>query len=53
MAIVKPIKKNPRCEKHGCPIVIKIPVDEIGNAYGERWFCEECEGEPHFITYEI
>ena len=50
MAFLIPHKKNPKCAEHLCPVEIRIPANEIGNAHGERWYCEECKGEPEVIV---
>ena len=44
---------NPKCEKHGIPVKIIVPLNEKGNAHGERWICDICVGEPKMITHEI
>lgn len=37
--------KNHKCYKHKIPIIRYAPINDVGNAYGERWYCPECEGE--------
>jgi hypothetical protein len=37
------------CSEHGEPVTIRIPVNEFGNAHGERWHCPKCTGEPQKI----
>lgn len=43
-------RKNAKCYKHKMPVTIYLPVNEFGNAHGERWHCPKCKGECEKIT---
>lgn len=53
MAIIKHPRKNARCAKHQIPVTITVPINEMGNIYGERWFCKKCKGEPRKIIHSL
>lgn len=42
MATSIPRLNNAKCAECKNPVVITIPIDHIGNAYGQEWFCEKC-----------
>lgn len=53
MAIENRFKKEVKCKIHNTPVKITIPANEFGNTHGERWYCEECKGEPEAIIFKF